>query len=83
MFAAAAVVAAEAGVERAAETLVVEHGEGTEADALLVVKFAAVGDMAAAHLALRLLASETRVDALKKKKKKTERKMGNEISSSY
>lgn len=49
---AAAVVAAQAGVERAAETLVVERGERVEADARLVVKLAAVQDVAATHLAL-------------------------------
>lgn len=60
---AAAVVAAQAGVERAAEALVVEHGERVEADARLVVKFAAVRDVAATHGAVRLLTVETRVDS--------------------
>lgn len=55
------VVAAEAGVERTAEALIVEHSEGVEADARLVVKLAAVLDVAATHVALRLLTVETRV----------------------
>lgn len=54
-------MAAEAGVERTAEALVVEHSEGVEADARLVVKLAAVLDVAATHIALRLLTVETRV----------------------
>lgn len=58
---AGAVMAAEAGVERTAEALVVEHSEGVEADARLVVKLAAVLDVAATHIALRLLTVETRV----------------------
>lgn len=49
---AAAVVAAQAGVERAAEALVVKNGEGVEADARLVVKLATVWDVAATHLAI-------------------------------
>lgn len=63
MLGAAAVVAAQAGVQRAAEALVVEHSEGVEADARLVVELAAVRDVAAAHLAPRLLAVETRVNS--------------------
>lgn len=47
-----AVVAAQAGVERAAEALVVKNCEGVEADARLVVKLATVWDVAATHLAL-------------------------------
>lgn len=60
---AAAVVAAQAGVERAAEALVVEQREGVEADARFVVELAAVWDVAATHLALRLLTGETRVNS--------------------
>lgn len=60
---AAAVVAAQAGVERTAEALVVEHSEGVETDARLVVKLAAVWDVAATHRALRLLTVETRVNS--------------------
>lgn len=63
MLGAAAVVAAQTAVQRAAETLVVEHGEGAEADARFVVKFATVRDVAATHLALRLLTGETRVNS--------------------
>ncbi|TNN39147.1 hypothetical protein EYF80_050676 [Liparis tanakae] len=50
------VVAAQAGVERAAEALVVEHREGVEADARLVVKLSALWDVAAPRGAVRLLA---------------------------
>lgn len=60
---AAAVAAAQAGVEWAAEALVVEHSEGVEADARLVVELAAVRDVAATHRALRLLTVETRVNS--------------------
>lgn len=49
---AAAVVAAEAGVEWTAEALVVEHSEGVEAAARLVVELAAVLDVAATHRAV-------------------------------
>ena len=45
-------MAAQAGMERAAEALVVEQGERVEADARLVVKLAAVRDVAATDLAL-------------------------------
>lgn len=67
---AAAVVAAQAGVEWAAETFVVKHGEGAEADARLVVKLAAVLDVAAAHLTIRLLTGETRVNAWENRNRK-------------
>lgn len=60
---AAAVVATQAGVEWAAEALVVEHSERVEADARLVVKLAAVWDVAATQSALRLLTVETRVNS--------------------
>lgn len=63
VFGARAVVAGEAGVEGAAEPLVVKHRERVEADAGLVVELAAVHDVAAAHLALRLLAGEAGVDS--------------------
>lgn len=56
---AAAVVAAQAGVEWAAEALVVEYSKGVKADARLVVELATVGDVAAAHGALGLLTVET------------------------
>lgn len=49
---AAAVVAAQAGVEWTAKALVVEHSERVEADARFVVKLAAVWDVAATHRAL-------------------------------
>lgn len=60
---AAAVVAAQAGVKWATEAFVVEHGERTEANTRLMVKLATVWDVAASHLALRLLTCETRVDS--------------------
>lgn len=60
---AAAVVAAQTGVERTAEALVVEHSERVEADARLMVKLAAVLDVAATHRAVRLLTVETRVNS--------------------
>lgn len=60
---AVAVVAAQAGVERAAEALVVEHGERIEADARLMVELSAVRDVTAAHCPVCLLTVETRVDA--------------------
>ncbi len=63
MLGAAAVVAAQAGVQRTAEALVVEHSERVEADAGLVVKLSAVWDVTATHGALRLLTVETRVDS--------------------
>lgn len=63
MLCAAAVVAAQAGVKRAPEALVVKHCEGVEADACFVVKFAAVWDVAATDLTLRLLTNETRVNS--------------------
>lgn len=56
---AAVEVAAEAGVQRTAEALVVEHSEGVEADARLVVKLAAVLDVAATQSPTRLLTLET------------------------
>lgn len=56
---AAAVVAAQAGVERTAEALVIEHSERVEADARFVVKLAAVLDVAATHRAVRLLTVKT------------------------
>lgn len=62
VFGARAKVAAEAGMQGAAEPLVVEHRERVEADAGLVVELAAVYDVAAAHLALRLLTGEAGVD---------------------
>lgn len=49
---AGAVVAAEAGVERAAEALIVENRERVEANAGVMVKFAAVRNMTAKDLAL-------------------------------
>lgn len=49
---AAAVVAAQAGMQRAAETLVVKNGQGVESNAWFVVKLATVWDVAAAQLAL-------------------------------
>lgn len=52
MLGAAAVVAAQAGVKRAAEALVVEHREGIEADARLVIKLATVWDVAATQNAV-------------------------------
>ena len=63
LLAAAAVVAAQAGVERTAEALVVEHSERVEADARLVVKLATVLDVAATHRVVRLLTVETRVNS--------------------
>jgi len=56
-------VAAQAGVKRAAEALVVEHSEGVEADTRLVVKLSALWDVAAPRGAVRLLAGETRVNS--------------------
>lgn len=50
-------------MQRAAEALVVEHGERVEADARVVVELAAVGDVAAAQRALRLLTVETGVNS--------------------
>lgn len=64
---AVAVVAAQAGVERAAEALVVEHGERVEADARLVVELSTVRHVAAAHRPVRLLTVETRVDPWEEK----------------
>lgn len=55
----AAIVAAKASVEWAAEALVIEHCEGVKADTALVVELSAVRDMAATDLSLRLLADET------------------------
>lgn len=60
---AVAVVAAQAGVQRAAEALVVQDGERVEADARLVVELPAVGHVAAAHRPIRTLALEARVEA--------------------
>lgn len=60
MFGAAAAAAAQARVQRAAESLVVKHGERVEADARFVVKLTTVGDMTALHRALQLLTVETR-----------------------
>lgn len=54
-----AVVATQAGMEWAAETLVVENGEGVETDTGLVVKLATVWNVAATHLSLWLLTDET------------------------
>lgn len=56
---AAAIVAAQAGVEWAAEALVVKYSKGVKADACLVVELATVGNMAATYGALRLLTVET------------------------
>lgn len=52
-------MAAEAGVERAAEALVVENREGVEANAGVVVKLTAVRNVTATDLALRLFTRET------------------------
>lgn len=57
-----AVAAAQAGVQRAAESLVVEHGERVEADARFVVELTAVRHVTASHRALRLLTVETGVN---------------------
>lgn len=50
-------------MQRAAEALVVEHGERVEADARFVVELPAVGDVAASQRALRLLTVETGVNS--------------------
>lgn len=55
-------MAAQAGVKRAAEALVIKHSEWVWADAGLVVKFATVRDVAATHRTVCLLTYETRVD---------------------
>lgn len=60
---AAAVVAAQASVKRAAEAFVVKNGEGVESDTRLVVKFATVWDVAAPHLSVRLFTDKTRVNS--------------------
>lgn len=60
---AVAVAAAQAGVQRAAEALVVQDGERVEADAGLVVELPTVGHVAAAHRAVSTLALEARVEA--------------------
>lgn len=60
---AVAVAAAQAGVQRAAEALVVQDGERVEADAGLVVELPTVGHVAAAHRAVGTLALEARVEA--------------------
>lgn len=62
VFGAAAIVAAKAGVKRAAEAFVIKHSERVEADAALMVKLATVRDVAAADLGARLLADETGVE---------------------
>lgn len=59
-------MAAEAGVQRAAEALVVEHGERVEANAGLVVELTAVRRVTAAHLALRLLTDEAFMSACRR-----------------
>lgn len=50
-------------MQRAAEALVVEHGERVEADARFVVELPTVGDVAAPQRALRLLTVETGVNS--------------------
>lgn len=66
MLGAAAAAAAQAGVQRAAESLVVKHRERVEADARFVVELTTVRDVTASHRALRLLAVETRVNSWEK-----------------
>lgn len=60
---AVSVVAAQAGVQGAAEALVVQDGERVEADARLVVEFPTVGHVAAAHCPISTLALKARVEA--------------------
>lgn len=61
------VVAAEAGVQRAAEALVVECGKWVVADAGLVVELTAVRHVTAAHLPLQLLTDEAFMSSCRKK----------------
>lgn len=63
---AAAAAAAQAGVQRAAESLVVKHRERVEADARFVVELTTVRDVTAPHRALQLLTVETRVNSWEK-----------------
>lgn len=58
-----AIVAAQAGVQRATEALVVQDGEWVEADARLMVELPTVGHVAAAHRPISTLALEARVEA--------------------
>lgn len=62
-FGSVAVAAAQAGVQRAAEPLVVKHGERVEANARFVVELTTVRDVTASHRALRLLTVETGVNS--------------------
>lgn len=62
-FASVAVAAAQAGVQRAAESLVVKHGERVEANARFVVELTTVRDVTASHRALRLLTVEAGVNS--------------------
>lgn len=62
---AVAVAAAQAGVQRAAEALVVQNGEWVEADAGLMVELSTMGNVAAAHCPISTLALEARVEAWK------------------
>lgn len=55
---AVAIVAAQAGVQRATEPLVVQDGKRVEADARLVVELPTVGHVAAAHCPISTLALE-------------------------
>lgn len=60
---AVAVAAAQAGVQRAAESLVVQDGKRIEADACLMVELPTVRHVAATHRAVGTLALEARVEA--------------------
>lgn len=62
-FASVAIAAAQAGVQRAAESLVVKHAERVEANARFVVELSTVGDVTAPHRTLRLLTVKTGVNA--------------------
>lgn len=56
---ASTVVAAEAGVQRAAEASVFKHGQSTQPHTGLMIETATVERTAAPHLSFRLLAGET------------------------
>lgn len=57
------VVAAQAGVQRAAEALVVQDGERVKADTRLMVELATVRNVATAHRPIGALALKARVEA--------------------
>ena len=65
-------MAAEAGVQGAAEAALVEHAERVEAGARLVVQLPAVGHVAAPQLrrTLRLLAGEAGMDVWRRRRRR-------------